>query len=71
MKLVAGGLILGLGGAWALSRLLSQQLYGISASDPVTYAGAALVLGLVAVAASYLPARRATMVHPTESMRSE
>ena len=71
MRLVALGLAIGLVGAWLLSRVLSRQLYEITPRDPVTYIGAAVVLGLVALAASYIPARRAMQVHPMESMRGE
>jgi predicted lysophospholipase L1 biosynthesis ABC-type transport system permease subunit len=71
MRLVALGLGIGLVVAWGLSRVLQGQLYEITPRDPVTYLAAAGVLGLVALAASYLPARRATRVHPTESMRRE
>jgi len=71
MKLVGLGLAIGLAGAWALSRVLSGQLYGITARDPITYVAAAGLLGLVALSASYIPAQRATQVDPLESMRSE
>jgi putative ABC transport system permease protein len=71
MRLVVGGLLAGLIGAWALSRVLTSQLFGVSAQDPVTYLGVALLLGLVALAATWLPARRATRVDPMISLRSE
>jgi putative ABC transport system permease protein len=71
MRLVAIGLLLGLSGAWVLSRLLTSQLYGVSARDPVTYVSVALLLGAVALAASYMPARRALKVDPMSSLRSE
>jgi putative ABC transport system permease protein len=71
MRLVGVGLLLGLTGAWLLSRVLTSQLYGVSARDPVTYVGVALLLGAVALAASYLPARRAVRVDPMASLRSE
>ena len=71
MRLVGVGLLLGLTGAWVLSRVLTSQLYGVSARDPVTYIGVALLLGAVALAASYLPARRAVRVDPMASLRSE
>ena len=62
---VAIGLALGLGGAWLASRLLTQQLYGVRATDPATYAGVAIGLGAAAVLAAWLPARRAAQVDPT------
>jgi putative ABC transport system permease protein len=71
MRLVGVGLLLGLTGAWVLSRVLTSQLYGVSARDPVTYVSVALLLGGVALAASYLPARRAVRVDPMASLRSE
>jgi putative ABC transport system permease protein len=71
MRLVLLGLAIGLFGAWALSRVLAGQLYGISARDPLTYAAVALLLGTVAFAATWLPARRATRVDPMISLRSE
>jgi putative ABC transport system permease protein len=71
MRLVGIGLLLGLTGAWVLSRVLTSQLYGVSARDPVTYASVALLLGGVALGASYLPARRAVRVDPMASLRAE
>jgi putative ABC transport system permease protein len=71
MRLVLLGLAIGLFGAWALSRVVAGQLYGISARDPLTYAAVALLLGTVAFAATWLPARRATRVDPMISLRSE
>ena len=71
MRLVGLGLGLGLVGAWLLSRALASQLYGITAQDPLTYASVALLLGAVALTASWLPARRATRVDPMLSLRSE
>jgi putative ABC transport system permease protein len=71
MRLVGLGLLIGLTGAWLLSRVLTSQLYGVSARDPVTYVTVALLLGVVALAASYVPARRAVRVDPMTSLRSE
>ena len=71
MRLVLLGLGAGLFGAWALSRVLAGQLYGISPRDPLTYASVAALLGAVAFAATWIPARRATRVDPMISLRSE
>jgi predicted permease len=71
MRLVGIGLVLGLAGAWLLSRVLTSQLYGVTAQDPVTYLTVALLLGAVALAASYVPARRAVRVDPMTALRSE
>jgi putative ABC transport system permease protein len=71
MRLVGIGLAAGLLGAWGLSRVLASQLFGISPQDPPTYGAVALLLGAVALAATWLPARRATRVDPMIALRSE
>jgi putative ABC transport system permease protein len=71
MRLVAIGLGVGLAGAWVLSRVLSSQMYGITARDPLTYGAVALLLAGVALLATYVPARRATRVDPMLALRSE
>jgi ABC-type antimicrobial peptide transport system permease subunit len=62
---------LGLVAVWWLSRVVSSQLYGMTANDPVTIVGAAAILGAVALLAGYIPARRATRVNPVLALRYE
>jgi ABC-type antimicrobial peptide transport system permease subunit len=68
---VAIGVALGLGIALVASRALVSMLYGVERWDPVTFAGTALLLGLVAILATWLPARRATRVDPMVTLRAE
>jgi putative ABC transport system permease protein len=65
------GIAVGLGGAFALTRLMRSLLYGVSAADPLTYAGVALFLGAVALAAAWMPARRAARLDPISALRAE
>jgi len=71
MALTGTGIALGLLGAWGVSRVLSSLLFGVSATDPLTYVGTALALALVALLASWLPARRAARIDPVEALRWE
>ena len=63
------GIALGLGAAVGLTRLMTALLFGVSPLDPVTFVAVALILGFVALLASYLPARRASSVDPVEALR--
>jgi ABC-type antimicrobial peptide transport system permease subunit len=70
-RLALLGVAIGIAGAFALTRLMHDLLYGVSATDPVTFAAVALVLAVIAMAACYLPARRATRINPVTALRYE
>jgi ABC-type antimicrobial peptide transport system permease subunit len=71
LKPVAGGLVLGLVGAFVVTRLLGGLVWGVSTTDPATFAGLAALLALVAGLASLVPALRATRVDPMIALRVE
>jgi putative ABC transport system permease protein len=69
--IVGAGTAFGLGGAYVLSGVLRNQLFGVGSLDPASYYGGAAVLALVAALACWVPARRATHVDPVETLREE
>jgi putative ABC transport system permease protein len=71
MRITAIGIAIGLAGAVALASLLKSVLVGVSATDPLTLGGVALVLALVAATACYIPARKATHIDPAIALRQE
>jgi putative ABC transport system permease protein len=71
LVLAVVGVGIGLVGAVAATRMMSSLLYGVSAADPLTYAGVSLLLIAVTVFACYIPARRATKVNPMIALRYE
>ena len=69
LRLALAGVALGIAGALALTRLMSTLLFHVSATDPATFVIVAFVFLLVALAATYLPARRATKIDPMAALR--
>jgi putative ABC transport system permease protein len=70
-RMAALGVVIGIGASLAISRLMSTLLFGISNTDPLTFAGVAVLLSVVALFASYIPARRAMRVDPLVALRYE
>jgi putative ABC transport system permease protein len=71
LRLAGAGVALGLIAAFAVGRLMAGFLYGVSSTDPLTFASVAGFLALIAVAAGFFPARRAASINPTEALRAE
>src|SRR6266851_3345148 len=71
VRLTLTGVLLGVGGAFALTRLLNELLFRIKATDPATFVGISMLFVLVGVSASYIPARRAAKVDPMVALRYE
>jgi ABC-type antimicrobial peptide transport system permease subunit len=71
VTLAAVGVVIGLIGAFGITRVIRSLLYNVTPTDPLSFGGVALFLALIAVVASYLPARRATNVDPIVALRNE
>ena len=67
-RLALGG-VLGLAGAWVAARVLTTMLYGVRPTDPLTFGAVPILLAVTALAASYVPARRASRVDPMVALR--
>jgi putative ABC transport system permease protein len=71
MRLVFVGTALGIAGAWALTRVLTNLLFGVTATDPIAFSGAVALLVVVALAACVVPARRAMPIDPMVALRAD
>ena len=71
LMLTASGLAIGMALAWAATRTLQNVLYGVAASDPATFTGVVGLLGAIALAACYIPARRAARLDPIAVLRAD
>ena len=69
--MAGAGIALGAATAFAVTRVMKELLFGVSATDPVTFLAVALLLATVTLLASYIPARRATRVDPIVALRCE
>ena len=71
LRLAAIGIIIGVAASWTLARSLNGLLFGVTATDPVTFLGMLVVLAMVATLAGYVPARRASRIDPLVALRAE
>jgi ABC-type antimicrobial peptide transport system permease subunit len=69
--LAVAGIVIGLPAAFALVRLMSTMLYGVTSTDPLTFAAMPLLLGAVAILATIIPAQRATRIDPIAALREQ
>jgi len=71
MTLSLFGVTLGLAAAFLLTRLIRSMLFGVAATDPFTFAGISLLLAMITLLATYIPAQRATQIDPVISLRQD
>jgi ABC-type antimicrobial peptide transport system permease subunit len=71
LRLTLVGIVIGIGGALAVTRLMRQTLFEVDAADPMVYAALSIILLIVAEGASWFPARRATRIDPVIALRTE
>jgi putative ABC transport system permease protein len=71
LKLAVAGICIGLAASFVLTRLMASQLFGISATDPLTFTAVAIALAFVALLSCYIPARRAARLSPIVALRDE
>jgi putative ABC transport system permease protein len=71
MALALSGVAIGLSAAFLLTRLIRSLLFGVEATDPITFTGIAVLLGITTLLASYIPAKRAARIDPLISLRCE
>lgn len=71
LTLAATGVVLGLAGAFGITRVIQSLLYNVTATDPISFGGVSVFLALIAALASYIPARRATAVDPIVALRDQ
>ncbi|HWF45515.1 MAG TPA: FtsX-like permease family protein, partial [Bryobacteraceae bacterium] len=71
MTQAAVGTAAGIAGAVLLSKLMAKMLYGVQPTDPLTFAGVTIILGLAALLATGVPARKAARIEPMRALRSE
>jgi ABC-type antimicrobial peptide transport system permease subunit len=71
LRLVVAGVVIGVGGAFALTRVMKKLLFHVNAADPATFAGIAVMFVAVALVAGYVRARRAARIDPMEALRAE
>ena len=71
LSVILTGMVIGLAGAYALTRLMTKLLFEVKPTDPITYVSVAALLLMTGIAATYLPARRATRMNPVRALRYE